>query len=223
MVMLGISRGRHPMANLYEVLSFVALTLEIVYFIIEIWRKNRMTGVFIMPVAFILQTISSLFIKKTTEAPPFFSNIFFGLHSSFFALSYSAFFLSGTYGIMLLIFYNFLKQRKFGTLFERMPSLNTLAKMNRGAALTGFIFMTAAIGVGILWACDYIPQFLFDAKVIVTLITWLLYGISLLSHYLFKMDIKKVAILNLVALVMLVIMTMVANIPGLISWHRFEG
>ncbi len=151
-VLRGIHFRHHPMANIYEILSVTALALAIVYLLAEFWRKNKSTGVFVLPFVFLIQISSAIGIGPTHEIKPILQDAWFGFHTGSITLAYCAFFLSAVYGIMLLLLHSALRKKKFGLLFDRLPSLTTLARMNMGSTLVGFVFLTFSIVVGMLWA-----------------------------------------------------------------------
>ncbi|MBD3334575.1 MAG: hypothetical protein GF355_03580 [Candidatus Eisenbacteria bacterium] len=219
---LVIAYRHHPMADVFEILSVVALAMSLVYLTVE-WRTgNKATGVFILPVVCILQFISSVWISPVAEIDPFLDDVRFGLHSGTVALGYSAFFLAAVYGFMYHLMYRALRRKKFGRIFERLPSLDVLARMTRGATLVGFIFLSLAIAFGISWASGLIPRYYYDPKFITTLLVWLVYGFALLSHYVLRWTGRRVVQMSLVGFAVMVAAILIVNL-FLPSFHRFGG
>ena len=219
-VLRGIRFGHHPMASIWEILSVTALALAIVYLLAELWRRNKSTGVFVLPFVFLIQISSAIGIGPTYEINPILRDAWFGFHTGSITLAYCAFFLSAVYGIMLLLLHRALRKKKFGLLFDRLPSLATLARMNRGSTLVGFVFLTVSIVVGMLWALEKYPNDLFNARVISVFIFWAMFGFSLAAHYIFKWSNRHVAILMLAGFFTMVLSSAVVNML-IASWHDF--
>ena len=219
-VLRGIHFRHHPMASIYEILSVTALALAIVYLVAELWRRNKSTGVFVLPFVFLIQISSSIGIGPTHKIKPILQDAWFGFHTGSITLAYCAFFLSAVYGIMLLLLHSALRKKKFGLLFDRLPSLTTLARMNRGSTLVGFVFLTISIVVGMLWALEKYPGDLFNARVISVFIFWAIFGFSLAAHYVFKWSNRRVAILMLTGFITMVLSSAVVNML-IASWHEF--
>ncbi len=212
--------GRHPMASIFEVLSMVALSMAVVYFIIELWRRNKSTGLFVMPLIVVLETVAFIGMKPVEKINPVLHNSYFGFHTGTVTLAYSAFFLSAVYGVMLLWFHRVLKKKKFGLIFERLPSLDILARMNRGATLIGFVFMTLAIGSGVAWAVSTSFGELFNARILSTFVVWIIFGISLVVHYALKWPNKRVALFTLAGFFCMVLSSALIN-AFVVDWHSF--
>jgi ABC-type uncharacterized transport system permease subunit len=215
-VLLAIAYRHHPMASVFEVLSIVALALTLVYLAVEIRQKNKSTGVFILPVVFVLQLISSVWIDPTRTIDPLLRDPLFGLHTGTVTLGYVAFFLSAVYGVMHKLLYRTLRRKKFGLIFERLPSLDVLTKMTMGAILVGFFFLTFSVILGAVWASEQFPGFWRDSKFILTIVVWIVYGLSLVSHYILKWTGRRVVSLALVAFAVMVLSILSTNLllPG---------
>jgi ABC-type uncharacterized transport system permease subunit len=211
------------MASLCETLSIVALALALVYLVIETWRKNRTTGVFVLPFAFILQLIAVIGIEPTREIKPILRDPLFGVHTGTATLGYAAFFVAAVYGVMHLLFHRALRRKNFGLLFERLTSLDVLARMNRGAMLVGFAILTLGVALGMIWAARAeIPDYWLDPKVLLTVLFWAVFGLALLAHYALRWPAKRVAWMSLLGFALMVMSTLAVNLL-LPSWHRFGG
>jgi ABC-type uncharacterized transport system permease subunit len=215
--------GHHPMASLFEILSIVALALALVYLVIEIWRGNKATGVFVLPFVVALQGAALLGMEPTWDIPEILRDPLFGVHTGFAALGYAAFFLAAIYAVMLLLFDRAMRRRRFGLLFERLTSLDVLARMNRGAVLVGLPIFAAGAALGLVWADrEGIPDFILDPKVLLTMLVVAVFGLVLAGAYGFRWSAGRVAKLSLAgfALMLLATAAVQAMLP---TWHRFGG
>lgn len=218
-----LAYGHHPMASVCETLSIVALALALVYLVIETWRKNKATGVFVLPFVFVLQLFAIICIEPTREIKPILRDPLFGVHTGTTTLGYAAFFLAAIYGVMHLLFHRALRRKDFGLLFERLTSLDVLARMNRGAILVGFAILTLGVAFGLIWAARVeIPDYWVDPKVLLTLLFWAVFGLALVAHYALRWPSRRVAWISLIGFALMVMSTLTVNLI-LPSWHRFGG
>ena len=215
-----LTYGHHPMASVHEIMSTVALALAVVYLAIEGVRKNKSTALFVLPFVFVVQLIASIGISPTYEIKPILKDALFGMHTGTIALAYAAFFISAIYGVMYNVFHRTLRKKEFGLIFEKLPSLSVLVRTTYGTAVGGFAFLTVAIVFGAIWASYRVPDYWMDAKVVLTLLVWVVYGLVLLSRYVFKWGGRLLVAAILVGFVLLVLSTLAVNLflPG---WHRF--
>jgi ABC-type uncharacterized transport system permease subunit len=220
--LLAAAYGHHPMANVFEVLTIIALALVLVYLTVEHRQKNKSTGVFILPAVFLLQLISAVWIQPSRDINPILKDTLFGLHTGSIALGYAAFFLSAVYGLMYVLLFRALRRKTFGLIFERLPSLDVLARMTMGAVLVGFIFLTFAMLFGAMWASGQIDGYWRDPKFVMTLLVWLVYGLSLVSHYLLKWTARRVVSVALMAFALMVFSILAVNLI-FTSFHEFGG
>jgi ABC-type uncharacterized transport system permease subunit len=222
-VLRALVYGHHPMASLFEALSIVALALAIVYLVIEIWRKNKTTGVFVLPFVVVVQSVSMIGIEPTREIQPILRDPFFGMHTGTATLGYAALFLAAVYAVMHQLFHRALRRKDFGLLFERLTSLDVLARMNRGSVLVGFAFLTLGLVFGVVWATRIgIPDYWADPKVLLTLLFWAVFGFALLAHYALRWASSKVAWISLAGFALMVLSTVALNV-ALSTWHSFGG
>ena len=150
LLLLGAFARRPIPANNYEVLSVVAASMTAVYWVVEYASGEWRTGGFVLLAAFLMQYTASVFlpgadltsgVAGSTGRPA-------GFHVIPSILAYAALTIAAIYGLLHLIARRNLKRRRFGVLFDRLPSLDLLGTMNWHALLTGFVFMTLAMASG---------------------------------------------------------------------------
>jgi len=222
-VLRGLVYRHHPMASLFEIVSIVALSLALVYLAIEVWRGNKATGVFVVPLVLILQAVAMLGMEPTFDIPPILRSPLFGVHTGFAALGLAAFLLAAIYAVMLLLFHRALRHKRFGLLFERLTSLDVLARMNRGAVLVGLPLFAASAVFGLVWAVrEGISGLWADPKVLLTLLVILVYGFVLAGAYGLRWSAGRVARATVAGFVLTVLATAATHL-WLPTWHRFGG
>lgn len=173
--------GSLPIANVYQLMTTVAFTLVVVYLFIELSTGESSTGSFMLLAVLTFQSISSLFLFSASPAALSVSSPLLSLHIITAILGYSAVAIAGVYSSLYMVLLRQIQANRFGTLFDRLPNLETLEKMSLHAVRFGFIFLSFAFIAGVLWIPSSQGRFHFtDAKLIGLIMVWLIYGISLL-------------------------------------------
>jgi ABC-type uncharacterized transport system permease subunit len=221
-VMLGAVFRHHLMASIFEVFAVIALALNSVYLIVEARHRNKAMGVFILPFSVLFQLISSVWISPSREINPILRDPLFGFHTGSIAVAYSAFLISAVYGAMYRVFYRALRTRRFGIVFERLPSLEVLARMTLGAASVGFAFLTLGILFGALWASRVVPAFWKDPKFLLTTSAWVVYGAAVISQRLLRQASNRSIAITLVGFLFMVI-SFVSLHLFFPTFHEFGG
>ncbi len=218
----GIYYRHYPLANLYEAATVLALAITLIYLYIEYRIQVKTTGYFILVFVFFLQLFSSAFISFGRGIPEILQSPFFIFHTTAAILGYSALAISAMYGIMYLLLFHDIKSSRFGVIYSRLPSLEVLSEMNIKAAILGFSFLTVAILLGGVWSYMLFHKlFNPDPKIIIALITWLVYGLVILGSKRLGWTGKRVAFLSLMGFG-IILFSMVAMNLFLNSFHVFR-
>lgn len=143
-----------PMASPLEFLSLLALSLLLIYAVVERRLRVRETGFIVTGLCFLLQFIASAFDVQAPRANPLLQDPGYAGHAVLVLLAYSALSLSFLYAILYLVLARQLAHRSFGLLFRRLPPLETLERMSVGAAKLGVPLLFAALCLGHLWLYD---------------------------------------------------------------------
>ena len=152
LVVLAVNLRRLVPVSNYEVLSVLAAATAVVYCVVEFSTRERRTGAFVLLVVFLLQYTSSVFLPRIdfqagasgvgSQVPAARFHILPAL------VAYTGFTISAIYGVLHLLARRDLKRHRFGLLFDRLPPLELLGRMNWHAMLMGFVFMTLSIVSG---------------------------------------------------------------------------
>ncbi len=210
-----------PITNKFEIFSILAFSIGFSYFILELLTDVRGTGSFIILFSLLFQIASSLFIVNDYVVPDVLRNRLLGLHVISALLGYSGITISAVYGLLFMLLYKNLKANRFGLLFNRMPSLETLEKLSFNSLIIGFVLLTVAIIIGIIWLPSAFPDFSYsDPKLIGTIIVWIVYGTGILSKYIANLYGRKVILFSLLgftlAMISLILTSTLAN-----TFHSF--
>jgi HemX protein len=210
-----------PITNVFEIFTVLAFSISFAYFILELVTDIRGTGPFIIIFSLLLQTISSFYIQDLIQVPVVLKNHLLGIHVFSALLGYSAITISAVYGFLYIILYKEIKLNKFGLIFERLPSLDTLEILSFYSAVIGFVLLTIAIIIGLIWLPKAFPNFSFDdPKLVGTLMVWILYGLGIFTKIFGKWHGKKVILLSIIGFILAIATTIVTNFLAQ-SFHSF--
>ena len=210
-----------PITSKFEIFSIIAASISFSYFVLELLTDIRGTGALIILFSLVFQIVSSVFIEHTYIVPEVLRNRLLGIHVINALLGYSGITISAVYGLLYLLLYKNLRKNEFGLIFNRLPNLEILEKLSFYSAVIGFVLLTVAIVIGLIWLPSTFPNFsYFDPKLTGTLFVWLVYGIGILSKLFGNLRGKKVILFSLsgfaVAIVSLIITNTLAK-----TFHSF--
>jgi HemX protein len=216
-----LSFAHPPVTSIPEILSVLAFSVSVTYFVIERQSKAKETGYFILNIAFFFQLFSSVFIRDVAVVPEFMKSYWFGLHITNALLSYAAITISAVYGLLYLMLYHEIKAHRFGVVYKKLPNLETLERMNFITISLAFIFLSLAITAGVIWLPMAFPESSYaDPKLIGTASIWFMYGVGIISKMRGLLRGRSLMILSIVAFgVAAFSMTLVNLLFS--SFHRF--
>jgi cytochrome c-type biogenesis protein CcsB len=213
--------GHTPITNLHESLSFFSLAVVGVFLFFERRFKMVVLGSFVTPVAFILLALSTLFPTALAPLNPALKSKWLVVHTVVAFLGYASFAVAFGAAIIYLIQERFLKKRKLGGLFQKLPSLTTLDDINYRCLTFGFPLLTVAIISGAIWAeTAWGTYWSWDPKETWSLITWFVYAALLHGRLTTGWRGKKAAILAIVGFFVMLFTFLGVNLlmPGLHSY-----
>ncbi len=210
-----------PITTVAEIMSLIAFSTGAAYLVIERLTKVKNTGYFILVLAFFFQLGSSVFIQDLIEVNPVLRSKLLGIHVSTALLGYTAITISAVYGFLYLMLYHNIKSKRFGVIYAKLPNLESLERMSFLSTLLGFLFITIAIVIGLVWLPKAYESFsYFDAKLLGTMAVWFLYGAGLLANKMLGWQGRKIMVLSLAAFV-LSFFSLTAINMFLTSFHSF--
>ncbi|MBI4536219.1 MAG: cytochrome c biogenesis protein CcsA [Ignavibacteriae bacterium] len=210
-----------PITTVFEIMTLLAACIALGYGYIELRTKVRSTGFFILLLALVFQTVSSLFIKDLTEIASILRSRLLGIHVSTALLGYTGISLSAVYGFLYLMLYHEIKSSQFGVIYNRLPNLEMLEKMSHKAEVFGFVMLSVAIIIGVVWLPEAFESFSYwDPKLIGSMVIWALYALALAAKRMLGWQGRKVMIISLVAFGFVFLSMTVINIY-LSGFHSF--
>ncbi len=133
--------------------------------------------------------------------------MYLGLHIITVWLSYIIFFAASAAAALYLIQNNLLKNKRTGIIFNRLPSLSFLDKLNYRSIGLGFPMLTFSILSGFIWGENIYGAYWqsFNSRQLYSLILWLIYAVTLHVRLSAKLRGKKVALLSLFAFCVIIL------------------
>ena len=215
--------GGTPVTSLQESLSFFAWCLVLLYLLLELRFRLSVMGSFAAPLAFVLMVASALSPNVVVQLNPLFKSWLFPVHITLAFLGNAAFALSFGAGIMYLVQNRMLKSKHFTGIFQLLPSLDTLDKVNYTCLSVGFPLMTLGIISGAFWAnTAWGSYWSWDPKETWALITWFLYAALLHGRLSAGWRGRTAALFSIVAFMFLLFTFLGVNLL-LSGYHTFEA
>ncbi len=210
-----------PITNKHEIFTLLAFAIAASYFVLELASDVRGTGVFILVISLVFQVVSSLFIKDLAAVPEILKNRSLGTHVISALLGYSGFTMSAVYGVLYFILYKELKLNKFGLIFNRLPSLETLETLSYYSVIIGFALLSVAMAIGIIWLPEAFPNFKYsDPKLVTTTVVWIIFGVGILAKSVGNWYGRKVIKFYLIGYAIAMLSMLFANVFAK-SFHAF--
>lgn len=211
-----------PITSVFEIMTLLAASTAGAYLYLEVRTRVQNTGLFVLSLALIFQTISSLFIKDTAVIPDYLHSLVLGFHVSTALLGYTAISLSAVYGLLYLMLYHEIKSSRFGVIYSRLPNLETLETLSHRAVAFGFVMLTVAILIGVGWLPVVFREISYlDPKLVGTIAIWILYALALMAKRKSGWQGRKTMIISLVGFAFVFLSMIVINLY-LSSFHTFH-
>jgi ABC-type transport system involved in cytochrome c biogenesis permease subunit len=222
LVLRTIAFDHPPITSVFEIMTLLAMSVTIAYLYIESRTGIRNTGLFILFLALVFQTLSSIFIRDLVTIPEYLHSLVLGLHVSSALLGYTGISLSAVYGLLYLMLYRDIKSSRFGLVYSRMPNLEMLELMSHKAEVFGFLMLSVGIVVGVFWLPHVFDKFSYwDPKLIGSLVIWLLYALGLAAKKSFGWQGRRTMILTLIAFAFVFLSMTVINLY-MSAFHSFH-
>ena len=170
--------GGAPATTLHESLSFLALFIAGFFIFLKRTYRVGMLGSIVLPLL-CLMIISTLALPAAVRPlPPMLRSYWLPIHTAFAFLGDAIFFVGFLVSIVYLVAERRVKHKRMGSISRRLPSLETLDRINYKCTSYGFPFLTLGIITGSLWAeLAWGSYWNWDPKETWSLITWIVYAI----------------------------------------------
>ena len=216
-----LEAGHTPITNLHESLSFFSLAIVAMFIAFERKYKISILGSFVTPLALVILAISTLFPSAIAPLNPALKSKWLAVHTTMAFLGYAAFAVAFAAAIMYLIQERFLKSKRLGPMYQKLPSLDTLDEINYRCLTFGFPLLTFAIISGAIWAeTAWGTYWSWDPKETWSLITWFIYAALLHGRLTTGWRGRRAAILAIIGFFVMLFTFLGVNLllPGLHSY-----
>lgn len=215
--------GVAPVLTMKAALSFFSWTIVGIYLIFHIKFRLMVLGSFIAPLAACLMIISSTIPGAEVHVKPIFRSAWLTIHVGTIFVGNGLFAMTFVAAIMYLIQESQIKNKRLGSLYSRLPSLETLDAINYYALMYGFPFLTMGMISGAIYAQYALGSYWrWDPKEVWSLITWLFYAGLLHERLAVGWRGRRAAIMTIVAFSIL-IFTFVGASLWLSDYHSFRN
>jgi ABC-type uncharacterized transport system permease subunit len=220
-VLRAIALDHFPVSDLWSTVSAVAFSTALLYAALARFMKHPGTGGIVLGLVFLVQVIASSFSPLDLLPRAGGMGFFQVLHVVTSVLAAAALVLSGVHGILYLLLFREMRERRFGALFGHLPNLDVLARMTRRAALFGFVGLTVGLNLGI-WIAhrDHLPGFAYrDPEVLLSLALWIHFGVIAFSASIRGFGARRASFAAAGGLVALLLSLFLVLFPS-ISFHH---
>ena len=204
-VSAGIVEGRIPLTSTYRVISFLTMIIAGIYIFVEHRLRARSLGAFVFPLIFIFHLVSFFGFGVISQELDIFKTPLFWLHIISSLFGYSAFAYSMVLGVMYLYLFYSLKKKKLRVMYDRLPPLESLERMNGTSQIGGLFFLTLGIIGGALMAhmeWSRIP--IGDPKIFLTGLIFVIYLVNVISKFVLKWSGKRMAYMSVLGFCVLI-------------------
>jgi ABC-type transport system involved in cytochrome c biogenesis permease subunit len=175
----GIAVGHLPVANVFESLSLCGLLVALAYRAVENRYSFPGLAVTLFPVVFLMTLAGSLEFQVSPWSDPRVRNAWLVVHVALILLGYAALMLTAIASVSYLVQERHLKQKRVragaGRAAAFLPPLGTLDELISSSMGFGFAFLTLGLVAGITWGfVESGTRWLADAKIALSLVTWVL-------------------------------------------------
>ena len=186
--------GHVPLLTAFEFVTFFAMLVIGGFLLFALREKNRMLGVFLLPVGLFLMFYAALLSRAIQPEFPIFDSLLLKFHVLITLLAYAAW--SITFAASVSYLYLDRKKQAKPTLFDQMAYRS---------AFFAFCFLTLGNITGAMWSDRVFGQLWFwDPKETWSFITWLIFLAYLHARYTLDWKGRRAAILAIVGFLALV-------------------
>lgn len=193
-----------------------------IYILVHLRFRLMVLGSSLIPFSLLLMLIGISMPERVWEIRPVFKNIWLNLHIITSLLGNSFFAITVIVSIIYILQENQIKNKRFGSLYSRLPSLATLDSLNYYTIIYGFLFLSIGIITGAIYA-QYIlgTYWRWDAKETWSLITWIFYAALLHERLAVGWRGRRAAIMSIICFIVLIFSFIGVNL-FLSSYHTFK-
>jgi ABC-type transport system involved in cytochrome c biogenesis permease subunit len=204
--------GYAPLVGTTAAVSAFVWLLGLAYLYVELTTEERAMGLFVTVLLAVLAILPAI-DPTTVERPALLRSPLFTVHVLSMLLAYASFALAFVIGITYVLLFKEIKAKHLGFFYTRLPSLQTLDLMNARAVVVGWLFLTAGLVIGGVWATQLggspdpraQAMSVADPKILVALVSWALYTFALFARRAIGWSGRRAAWLSALAFVVVLL------------------
>jgi ABC-type transport system involved in cytochrome c biogenesis permease subunit len=194
------------------VVSAFVWLLALAYLYVELTTEERAMGLFVTTLLAALAVLPAI-DSSTPDRPAVLRSPLFTVHVVSMLFAYASFALAFVLGITYVLLFKEIKAKHLGFFYTRLPSLQTLDAMNARAVVVGWVFLTCGLVIGGIWATQIggnpdprvQAMSIADPKILVALVSWVLYSFALFARTAIGWSGRRAAWLSAVAFVIVLL------------------
>jgi len=204
--------GYAPLVGTTAAVSAFVWLLALAYLYVELTTEERAMGAFVTVLLAALALLPAM-NPATAARPALLRSPLFTVHVLSMLLAYASFALAFVIGITYVLLFKEIKAKHLGFFYTRLPSLQTLDLMNARAVVVGWLFLTAGLVIGGVWATQIggspdpraQAMSVADPKILVALLSWAIYSFALFARRAIGWSGRRAAWLSALAFVVVLL------------------
>ncbi len=195
-----IEAGHTPITSHHETVSFFAWSVGCCYLTFR-WRYTvKNLGAFVSMLVVGLMLVAAFSSRQIIPLAPALQSWWLPVHASVSLIADGFLALACIGGIMYLLQEREIKSKRFGLFYSRLPSLDTLDKLNHHCLSIGFPLLTLGLITGSIWAKQaWGAYWHWDPKETWSLVTWFLYAAVVHQRFTVGWRGRRAAVLSIIA------------------------
>lgn len=175
--------GELPLAGLGPALSTLAFALGLALVGVAFRGEVARVGIVLVPLIVLLQGVALSAGLAPTPGGSGIRGAWFTAHVLLALVGFQGLTMAAAAGLLYLVQFHELKNKRLGRLFRFLPPLATLDQLSRVGLMAGLFAMTLALLVGWAWAGRYQGGVNWqDPKITWAILSWAALGVPLLAR-----------------------------------------
>ena len=194
-----LAAGYTPITTHHEAVFFFAWATTWAYLSFR-WRYTvKNFGTFVSVLIMLLLIASAFASREIVPLKPVLQSGWLPVHAGLSLLAYAFFSLAFCGALMYLLQERELKNKRFGSFFSRLPSLDALDQLNSHCLAAGFTFLSLGMVTGSIWTKQaWGVYWQWHPKEICSMITWCIFLIQIHQRFTAGWRGKRAAVMTLI-------------------------
>jgi len=193
-----------PANDMKDIFAMIIFFIGLIAIYLSFKMKKANIYIFIMPIIVILGFVafahSAIIIRKTL------SSFWLMVHLPFTIFGTALFFVSALFGILYFLQEIQIKKKHFGFLYNILPSIDLLNRINQDTMLSGFMLFTMGLLSGFIWGIyEWKGIIIMTPKLIFSIITFVIFGIIILIKKIKGMTPRNTALASILGIISVII------------------